>query len=246
MKEKSNRASFASFPSTHWSMVNQAGASDESRQEALEKLASLYWKPIYAYLRLRWKNPHGQASDLTQQFFIAILEGRYISVADKQRGRFRSFLRKCLDNFTLEDLRHDRAQKRGGGAKMFSIDVSEDPDRFLISRQEDSPEEILDRHWRKAVLDEALKRLEERYEKEGRIIYFRIFQEFDLHTSGEEKPSHQQLAEKHGIEKSDVDNHLRHARKSVLAVVKEILADSVMGEADLEREERDFMAKSPW
>ena len=80
------------FPTTRWTLVVAAG--DPHRKEVRSALVSLcenYWYPLYAYLRRRGCPPD-QAQDLTQEFFIRVLEGRYLDRADPEKGRFRSFL----------------------------------------------------------------------------------------------------------------------------------------------------------
>ena len=80
------------FPATRWTLVVAAG--NPHRKEARSALVSLcenYWYPLYAYLRRRGY-PSDQAQDLTQEFFIRVLEGRYINRAEPEKGRFRAFL----------------------------------------------------------------------------------------------------------------------------------------------------------
>ena len=97
------------FPTTRWTMVVAAG--DPHRKEARSALVALcenYWYPLYAYLRRRGYAAD-QAQDLTQDFFIRMLEGRYLDRADPEKGRFRSFLLTSLKFFVAdEEDRHDR------------------------------------------------------------------------------------------------------------------------------------------
>src|SRR6478752_5067731 len=103
------------FPQTRWTVVVAAG--NPHQQEARSALASLcenYWYPLYAYLRRRGYRAD-QAQDLTQEFFIRVLEGRYLDRADSEKGRFRSFLLTSLKFFVADEADRDRAHKRGGG-----------------------------------------------------------------------------------------------------------------------------------
>src|SRR5205807_10351226 len=97
------------FPTTQWSLVVAAG--DPYRKEARSALVSLcenYWYPLYAYLRRRGY-PADQAQDLTQDFFIRVLEGRYLDRADPGKGRFRSFILTSLKFFVADEQDRDRA-----------------------------------------------------------------------------------------------------------------------------------------
>src|SRR5579864_9580454 len=83
-------AGASDFPTTRWTLV--VAAADPRRKEARSALSSLcesYWYPLYAYVRRRGYLPH-KAQDLTQEFFIRVLEGRYLDRADPEKGRFRA------------------------------------------------------------------------------------------------------------------------------------------------------------
>src|ERR1700746_406678 len=104
------------FPATRWTLVLAAG--DPHRKETRSALVSLcetYWYPLYAYLRRRGYSAD-QAQDLTQEFFVRVLEGRYLDRADPEKGRFRSFILTSLKFFAADEQDRQRAQKRGGGA----------------------------------------------------------------------------------------------------------------------------------
>src|SRR5437660_10169547 len=118
------------FPTTQWSLVVAAG--DPHRKEARSALVSLcenYWYPLYAWLRRRGY-PADQAQDLTQEFFIRVLEGRYLDRADPEKGRFRSFILTSLKFFVADEQDRQRAYKRGGGM-VLPLEFSSGEDRCL-------------------------------------------------------------------------------------------------------------------
>src|SRR5215510_13165435 len=99
-----------------------AGAENSSEAgEALARLCQTYWLPIYAFIRKRGYGPY-ETQDLTQQFFAGFLEKRRVAQAVRERGRFRSFLMTSVDNFLRNAHDHSRAQKRGGGKPLISLD----------------------------------------------------------------------------------------------------------------------------
>src|ERR1700674_5654358 len=117
------------FPTTRWTLV--AAAGDPHRKEARSALVSLcenYWYPLYAYLRRRGY-PADQAQDLTQDFFVRVLEGRYLDRAEPEKGRFRSFLLTSLKFFVADTGDRQRAIKRGGGA-VLPLELSSGEDRY--------------------------------------------------------------------------------------------------------------------
>src|ERR1700722_2290033 len=102
------------FPTTRGTLV--VAAADPQHKEARSALVSLcegYWYPLYAYVRRRGY-PADQAQDLTQQFFMRVLEGRYLDRSDPEKGRFRSFMLTSLKFFLADEADRSRAQKRGG------------------------------------------------------------------------------------------------------------------------------------
>src|SRR5215469_11154579 len=147
------------FPVTRWTLVVAAG--DPYRKEARSALASLcenYWYPLYAYLRRRGY-PADQAQDLTQEFLVRVLEGRYIDRADPEKGRFRSFLLTSLKFFVADEEDRQRARKRGGGA-VVPLEFSSGEKRYQREPVNDeTPERIFERRWAISVLDRVVEKL---------------------------------------------------------------------------------------
>jgi Sigma-70 region 2 len=83
----------ASFQTTHWTLVLQAGQGEpsESRQKALSLFCESYWPPLYAFLRHRRVAP-ADAQDLVQAFFVHLFEKNILEHADREKGRLRTFL----------------------------------------------------------------------------------------------------------------------------------------------------------
>ncbi len=101
------------FATTQWSLVRAAGHEiSEVARAAMEKLCQMYWFPVYAYIR-RKGHSSANAEDLTQAFFLHMLESDFVSSADRGRGRFRSYLLKSASHFLLSDHRYWHSQKRG-------------------------------------------------------------------------------------------------------------------------------------
>jgi len=105
------------FPATRVSLL--AGIASDSaseRHRALERIVQAYWKPVYKYVRLKWKRSHDDAKDLTQGFFAAATEKKYLAAFDPEKGRFRTFLRVCVNRYASKAASAEKAVKRGGGA----------------------------------------------------------------------------------------------------------------------------------
>src|SRR6266566_9041508 len=121
----------AAFATTHWSIVLAAGRGDSLQASAaLAQLCCAYWYPLYAYVRRKGYQTC-DAQDLTQEFFAKLLARNYLSVADRNKGKFRSFLLGSLEHFLAREWTKAHAQKRGGGQMAVSLDASDAESRYL-------------------------------------------------------------------------------------------------------------------
>src|SRR5271157_1737445 len=168
------------FPTTRWTLVIAAG--DPHRREARSALISLcenYWYPLYAYLRRRGY-PTDQAQDLTREFFMRLLEGRYLDRADPEKGRFRSFLLTSLKFFVADEGDRERAHKRGGGV-LVPLEFSSGEDRYQREPAHDeTPERIFERRWALSVLDQVVEKLRNEFVQHGRLEHFEQLKVFLL------------------------------------------------------------------
>jgi DNA-directed RNA polymerase specialized sigma24 family protein len=150
------------FATTCWSVVLAAGDTTSPHcKKALEKLCRTYWYPLYAYVRRKGYDAHA-AQDLTQEFFARLLARNYLSVADRNRGKFRSFLLGSLEHFLAREWTKAHAQKRGGGQAVLSRDAMDAENRyFLEPAYKLTAERIFDRRWATTLLDQAMSGLRE-------------------------------------------------------------------------------------
>jgi RNA polymerase sigma factor (sigma-70 family) len=166
------------FATTHWSVVAAAGGLDTTRaQQALSGLFQTYWFPLYAYVRRRGHSPH-DAQDLTQSFFLSLIEKQSLATADCRLGRFRSFLLGAMNHFLADEWARRRAQKRGGGQTILSLDFSDAETRFHLEPADPiSPDRAFDRSWATAMLDVVLDKLEGEYRGEDKAGLFNVLRE---------------------------------------------------------------------
>jgi RNA polymerase sigma factor (sigma-70 family) len=161
------------FATTHWSVVVAAGRSDASgAREAISRLCQVYWYPLYAYVRRRGHSPQ-DAEDLTQGFFLQLLEHNWIARADQNKGRFRSFLLMTLDRFLANEWDKSRARKRGGHLRQVSLVMTDAENRFSREPADTTtPEQEFDRQWALTVLDQVLGGLRDEYARRGQAELF--------------------------------------------------------------------------
>lgn len=161
------------FATTHWSVVLAAGESGSAEGErALASLCRAYWFPLYGYVRRLGYGPE-DARDLTQEFFARLLDRRLYRLADRERGRFRTFLLTALRNFIFNERDKQRAQRRGGHCQFVSWEELDPEARFQAEPADGlTPERAFDRQWALALLDRVLERLREEAARAGRAEQF--------------------------------------------------------------------------
>lgn len=158
-------------------MLAGRGDSDLSR-EALEILCARYWFPIYSFIRRKGSSPH-DAEDLTQQFFVRLLETNTLANADRGKGRFRNFLLGALVHFLSNESRKQRTRKRGGGQSPITIDASTGEERYLTEPDPNlTPEECYDRMWAATLLETAFQRLQAEFAQAGQQSRFEHLKPF--------------------------------------------------------------------
>lgn len=153
------------FPTTQWSLIMRAASDDPvDRDKALAEIYTLYWPPVYAFIRSRGYPPH-DAEDLTQGLFAELLQRNDFAKTDSAHGRLRSYLLTSAKNHVNSEHRREHRQKRGGDAILFSIDAATAEHRCLIPEMVDdkTPDQIFDQQWAITVMEELVQQLRARY-----------------------------------------------------------------------------------
>jgi len=226
------------FPTTRWTMV--VAAADPHRKEARSALATLcenYWYPLYAYLRRRGYAAD-QAQDLTQDFFIQMLEGRYLDRADPEKGRFRSFLLTSLKFFVADEEDRQRALKRGGGG-VVALEFSSGEERYQREPAHDeTPERLFERRWALSVLDQVVEKLRTEFVRQGRQEHFDQLKVFLL---GRSDAPYAALALEMKTSEGALKVAIHRLRKRYRELFRQEIADTVADPAEVESELR-FLA----
>jgi len=225
------------FPATAWSVIRGLkDGSGPAYARSMERLAQLYWKPVYCLLRRVHVKSDDAARDLTQEFFArTVLEGRFVKGYDFDKGSFRAFLKGALTNFVAKEARDAGRQKRGGQSQVLSLE-GENPDlRELLPDEETrDPSSVFDEAWTRLVLARAIDRLRDALVTDGRQVAWEIFRRYDLEQ--DETPSYAELGRQLALSPDQVKHQLSHARAGLRAAVTEIVSEYVSGPDDLRAE----------
>ncbi len=231
----------SSFRTTHWSVVLSAGDSDSPlASQALAEFCRLYWYPLYAYVRRRGYDP-ATSKDLTQEFFAHVLEKRLLAELDPGRGKFRSWLLGVMNHFLAHEWAKARAQKRGGGQLLFSLDQQGAEERYRMEPVEHcTPETLFDRRWALALLEEAAARLRQEFERAGKGELYAGIKGFVSMSDAE--VTYQQVAEQLHLTPSAVKSAVHRLRQRYQELVRSEIARTVGGSAEVDQELSDLLA----
>lgn len=234
------------FATTSWSRVLAAreGRSTESRQ-ALDALCKTYWYPLYAFVRHQGHDPE-ESRDLTQAYFTELLEKDYLKDVDPSVGRFRAFLKVSVKHFLSKEREKARALKRGGQAKVFSLDGEVAEGRYRYEPVERlTPEEIFERRWALTILERALAKLREELTRSGKEEEFESLKGF---LTGEEpRVPYRELASKLGTSEGTVKAAVHRLRQRFGKLLRDEIAETVARPEEVDEEVRYLLGViRPW
>jgi RNA polymerase sigma-70 factor (ECF subfamily) len=229
------------FASTRWSLVVAAAQRDAPESEAaLGSLCELYWYPLYAYARRRLPAIE-DAQDLTQEFFVRLQERDYLLQADRQRGRFRSFLLAAFKHFLANERERANARKRGGGRKPLPLDFQNGESRFQREPSHEATAEALyERGWALTLLQGALGRLREEQTRAGKAHVFECLKE--TLTGEDTSRPYTELAIELGISTDAIKVTVHRLRRRYGELLRAEIAETVTSAEEIEDELRDLFA----
>ncbi len=226
------------FATTHWSLVGAARPDEASQtraREALEDLCRAYWYPLYAFVRSRGYSA-ADAQDLTQAFFARIVETGGFASADRERGRFRSYLLGAMKHFLANEWHRAQTQKRGGQVRFIEFDALDPEARYVgASEQSDNPEHLFDREWALQTIAGALQELREEMAKAGKSEQFDALKGS---LTGEEESPREKIAARLDMSEGAVKVAVHRLRGRYRKLLRAAIAETVSNEADLDDEMR--------
>ncbi len=165
------------FPATQWTVILAAGATPSPESAAaLEHLCHAYWYPLYVFVRRCGHSPP-DAQDLTQEFFALLLQHNWVAQADRERGRFRSFLLMALKRFLAKEWDKSKTIKRGGQVRLVPLRLDDSETRYAREPADTcTPEQVFEKQWALTLLGAVLGRLRQDYVREGKGLLFQALE----------------------------------------------------------------------
>jgi RNA polymerase sigma factor (sigma-70 family) len=227
----------AAFRPTRWSVVLLSAQSEApGSRAALASLCGLYWYPLYAFVRRRGYSPE-DAQDLTQGFFLHLLDRKALAHVDPLKGKFRSFLLASIQNYLSKEADRARCLKRGGKMEFVPLDVENAEGIYRLEPTDYlTPEKIFDARWSLTLLDEAMHRLSAEYSGQGKISILETLKPFLHSIDSEALPSYEQVADQLGVGVSAVKTLIHRLRKRYTTLLRAEVARTVSDPAEIDEE----------
>jgi RNA polymerase sigma factor (sigma-70 family) len=227
------------FETTRWTLILAARSDDDQARDALSELCQAYWRPVYAYIRRHGRTPE-QAADLTQSFFLHLLEHRGFDRADPVRGRFRSYLLTSARNFLANARDHDLSARRGGRVAHESIDLVETERHLALeaAHSQYSPEAAFERQWAVRLMERAVEALGREYSARRQRSLFEQLRPFltsDSVPAANHTPSPTEMSD------AALRTAIHRLRKRFADALRSEIGDTVGDAADVDDELRHLL-----
>jgi RNA polymerase sigma-70 factor (ECF subfamily) len=148
------------FPETAWAEISAARRGDNG--EALQSLATAYWRPLYFFLR-RSGHSHENAADGVQGFFEYILRTPFFNTIAREGAKFRSYLLTSLRHWLSRERTRETAQKRGGGIHHVPIEEMEAMEYAPDLDEPGDAELLYDRRWARDLVARSISLIRGEY-----------------------------------------------------------------------------------
>ena len=222
--------------------AGRSEAEPEMVGTALTELCQVYWAPLYSFIRSRGHTVH-DAQDLTQSFFVYVLEHKVYARVDRRKGRFRSFLLASLKNFLADAADRERTLKRGGARIFLPLheeQALEAESLFQTHSGISNEDRLFDRSWAEALVAAALEHLSADYRREAKE---QLFKELRIFIAGgaEPPPTYAELTDRLGITESTLRSHVTRLRARYRKALRTEVRRTVDSEKQVDQELRELL-----
>ena len=237
LDDASAEGSAGQFHTTRWTLVLvSAQHQGQAAQLALAELCQIYWYPLYAFARRRGYSPD-DSQDLTQGFFLDLLEHRALTRVDRLKGKFRSFLLASFQNYLSVEARAAQCLKRGGQQRFVYLDAASAEKRYQLEPADYlSPEKIFDARWANALLDHSLVQLAGEYHSKGKESVFEALKDFVGIGNEDAGASYDEAAKALNVGVGTVKTLIHRLRKRYIEIVRQEVGRTVSDPAEINSE----------
>ena len=227
----------AQFHTTRWTLVIVSAQSQAAGgKAALAELCRIYWYPLYSFARRRGYSPH-DAQDLTQGFFLHLLEHKALTQVDRLKGKFRSFLLSSFQNYLSNESQRAHSLKRGKNYEFVSLDLENAESRYRLEPADYlTAEKIFDARWAMTLLNHVMVALGREYASEGKSSTFQALEIFLRFGDTRPSPSYEELSVTLGLSAGGVKTLVHRLRKRYSILLREEVARTVSDPVEVDNE----------
>lgn len=173
-----------------------------------------------------------KAKDLSQGLVSELLERKLLHGDSPERGRFRTFLLTVLKRYRIKQSELRRAQKRGGGRAVLSLDFQRTKlDFTIMPTTDETPERSFSRRWALEAMSRALRALAKELEPH-------TFDAAKPHLAG--GPAYDETAKSLGITVTRLNNLLHRTRRRYRELLRGEVAGTVGSSTETDQEVRSL------
>lgn len=223
------------FATTRWTVVTRAKQDDEVlAQQAVGELCQAYWQPVYLCVRHHGYSVH-DAQDLTQEFFLQLLKGKWLKHLDGAKGRFRAYLAVALKNFLRSHWRRRWTLRGRHAREIVSIECNEGENSYTAnSTLQITPETLYEQHWATSVLERAFDQLKIELRANKTEVFL---QHFDaLMGPGSDAALHHEIAQSLNMTAGALRGALFRWRQRFVTLMREEVGRTVLASTDIDDE----------
>ena len=154
-------------------MMRLKSSDDLESQRALNEFCTIYWQPLYSYIRRRGLDHH-DAQDVLHDFLAKLLRLKTFLTIDSKKGQLHSLLSSSLQRFIINWHRDNKWRRKELSIEA-EAELAEAEGRYQrgLFVDADSPERIFERMSTRNLLNRILERLSELYTQRGRAEVFK-------------------------------------------------------------------------
>jgi len=231
-----------SLPQSSWSVIRSTSDPlSPARQDRMTHLLTLYWRPVYRFVRASWGKAPEDCRQLAQDYFVAALETDLIATHGLQNGGFRRFVKQSLVTFLVEKYADSGKPRARPPRDVIAFNPAEaESPSLALDQKRFKPEEVFDRQWAREIAARSLERMQRELRDDGNEIVYRAWEALEVHPTSPQAPTPEAASRILGLPVPELMSHHETAQGLLGELLVESVADYVATRPEASQELRDL------